>query len=78
MEKFCRKYNASKRRALEKELDKLKANAQVDLIAKDEELQRIKLFADSLKASNDSLHTVQGQMAEENTSLSDLLELHPF
>lgn len=67
--------NASKRKALEKELEKLKANSQVDLIAKDEELQRIKLFADSLKSSNDSLHTLQGQMAEENTSLSDLVRV---
>lgn len=67
--------NASQRRALEKELDKMKANAQVDLIAKDEELQRIKLFADSLKASNDSLHVAQGQMVEENTSLSDLVRV---
>lgn len=67
--------NASQRKALEKEIAKLKANAQVDLIAKDEELQRIKLFADSLKASNDSLHTIQGQIVEENTSLSDLVRV---
>ena len=68
-------WNASQRKALQKEIEKMKAEAQLDLIAKDEELQILKQFADSLKTSNDSLHTVQGQITEENSSLSDLVRV---
>lgn len=68
-------WNASQRKALQKEIEKMKAEAQLDLIALDEELQILKQFADSLKTSNDSLHTVQGQITEENSSLSDLVRV---
>lgn len=68
-------WNASQRKSLQKEIEKMKAEAQLDLLAKDEELQILKQFADSLKVSNDSLHTVQGQISEENSSLSDLVRV---
>lgn len=67
--------NASKRKELQKEIEKIQAKAQLDLLAKDEELQILKQFADSLKTSNDSLHTIQGQIKEENSSLSDLVRV---
>lgn len=68
-------WNASQRKALKKEIEKMQAETQLDLLAKDEELEIIKQFADSLKASNDSLHTVQGEIQDENASLSDLVRV---
>ena len=68
-------WNASKRKSLQKEMDKLRAQGQLDLIAKDEELAVLKQFADSLKASNDSLYVVQDEINAENASLSDLVRV---
>lgn len=68
-------WSAAQRKELQKEIEKIQAKAQLDLLAKDEELQIIKQFADSLKSSNDSLHTIQGQIKEENSSLSDLVRV---